>query len=195
MVKDKKEVEPVQAIGSRQAVSQHIKKRALKNKALAISFNDKDLKDYVGGFHKRKKKRRKEANQQLAEKLRLKRIEKRKQRKQERAYVEGSAPATASDELDQDDDEEETEIIPPVADTKFYDAGELKILVTTSEISREEEEKIHVAPPPGSTKATGKKKPVVKAKPISKPQQRRSGPKPQKKREKRKGKISKAQGR
>jgi len=40
----------------------HIRKRALKNKALSVKFNEKDLRDYVTGFHKRKKKRRKEAN-------------------------------------------------------------------------------------------------------------------------------------
>jgi len=55
----------------------HVKKRALKNKALAISFDEKDLKDYVTGFHKRKKKRRKEANKQQEEALRRKRNEER----------------------------------------------------------------------------------------------------------------------
>ena len=56
----------------------HIKKRALKNKALTVSFDEKDLKDFVTGFHKRKKKRRKEAQQQLEEAHRRKRIEARK---------------------------------------------------------------------------------------------------------------------
>jgi len=56
----------------------HLKKRALKNKALGITFNEKDLKDYVTGFHKRKKKRRKEAQKQQDEALRRKRSEERK---------------------------------------------------------------------------------------------------------------------
>ena len=56
----------------------HLKKRALKNKALGISFDEKDLKDYVTGFHKRKKKRRKEAQKQQNEALRRKRSEERK---------------------------------------------------------------------------------------------------------------------
>ncbi|KAF5186533.1 ribosomal RNA-processing protein 17-like, partial [Thalictrum thalictroides] len=77
--KKEEEVEAEPAIGIGRVGSLHIKKRALKNKALAISFNDKDLKDFVGGFHKRKKKRRKEAQQQIKAKDRLKRIEKRKQ--------------------------------------------------------------------------------------------------------------------
>ncbi|KAL6538633.1 hypothetical protein OROGR_012621 [Orobanche gracilis] len=56
----------------------HIKKRALKNKSLSVSFDEKDLKDYVTGFHKRKKKRRKEAMQKQEEAERRKRIEQRK---------------------------------------------------------------------------------------------------------------------
>ncbi|XP_064964727.1 uncharacterized protein LOC135612380 [Musa acuminata AAA Group] len=59
-------------------VPKHIKKRALRNKALTVGFNDKELRDFVTGFHKRKKKRRKEAQRQLQEKDRLKRIEARK---------------------------------------------------------------------------------------------------------------------
>ncbi|GMP72655.1 hypothetical protein CsSME_00030602 [Camellia sinensis var. sinensis] len=58
--------------------TRHIKKRALRNKALSISFDEKDLKDFVTGFHKRKKKRRKEAERQLQEVQRRKRIELRK---------------------------------------------------------------------------------------------------------------------
>ncbi|RVW46288.1 hypothetical protein CK203_075894 [Vitis vinifera] len=58
--------------------AKHIKKRALRNKALSVSFNEKDLRDFVGGFHKRKKKRRKEAQQKLQESQRIKRIVERK---------------------------------------------------------------------------------------------------------------------
>ena len=32
--------------------SRHVKKRVLKNKDLAIGFNEKDLRDYVIEFHK-----------------------------------------------------------------------------------------------------------------------------------------------
>lgn len=53
----------------------HVKKKALRNKSLGISFDEKDLKDYVTGFHKRKKKRRKEANKQQEEARRRKRNE------------------------------------------------------------------------------------------------------------------------
>ncbi|XP_041015353.1 uncharacterized protein LOC121258071 [Juglans microcarpa x Juglans regia] len=65
----------------------HIKKRALKNKALAVSFNEKHLKDYVSGFHKRKKKRRKEAQKQQEKADRRKRIEQRKKRKFEKEQL------------------------------------------------------------------------------------------------------------
>ncbi|KAL6984815.1 hypothetical protein U1Q18_018196 [Sarracenia purpurea var. burkii] len=65
--------------------ARYIKKKTLKNKALSDSFDEKDLRyqfiflfihidlgfclkrDFMTGFHKRKKKRRKEAEQQLQE--------------------------------------------------------------------------------------------------------------------------------
>ncbi|XP_039052834.1 uncharacterized protein LOC120194654 [Hibiscus syriacus] len=52
----------------------HIKKRATKNKALSVSFNEKDLRDYVTGFHKRKKKRRKEAQKKQEQAERRKKV-------------------------------------------------------------------------------------------------------------------------
>jgi ribosomal RNA-processing protein 17 len=55
----------------------HVKKRALKNKALGITFDEKDLKDFVTGFHKRKKKRRKVAQKQQEDAKRRKRNEER----------------------------------------------------------------------------------------------------------------------
>ncbi|XAR53665.1 hypothetical protein NMG60_11022302 [Bertholletia excelsa] len=60
--------------------ARHIKKRALKNKALSVSFDGKDLRDFVNGFYKRKKKRRKEAQRKLGEAQHRKRIEERKKR-------------------------------------------------------------------------------------------------------------------
>ncbi|EMS67037.1 hypothetical protein TRIUR3_33451 [Triticum urartu] len=63
-------------------VPKHINKRALKNKALSISLDNKALKDFVTGFHKRKKKRRKEAQRITQEKDRRKRIEARKKRRE-----------------------------------------------------------------------------------------------------------------
>ncbi|XP_039786059.1 uncharacterized protein LOC120652339 isoform X2 [Panicum virgatum] len=65
-------------------VPKHINKRSLKNKALSVTLDKKALKDFVTGFHKRKKKRRKEAQKVLQEKERKKRIEERKRRKQEK---------------------------------------------------------------------------------------------------------------
>ncbi|THG18687.1 hypothetical protein TEA_022496 [Camellia sinensis var. sinensis] len=100
--------------------TRHIKKRALRNKALSISFDEKDLKDFVTGFHKRKKKRRKEAERQLQEVQRRKRIELRKKRKMEREFVQyGGAPAETSagpDERgDNSEQDEEIEPVPSVS--------------------------------------------------------------------------------
>ncbi|GKD80673.1 ribosomal RNA-processing protein 17 [Tanacetum coccineum] len=88
----------------------HIKKRSLKNKALSVSFNEKDLSDFVTGFHKRKKKRRKEAQNQQQEALRRKRIELRKKRKEDRDYVlYGGAPPGPDAEPNEFDEVEEAE--------------------------------------------------------------------------------------
>ncbi|KAK3013399.1 hypothetical protein RJ639_009460 [Escallonia herrerae] len=99
--------------------ARHIKKRSLKNKSLSVSFNEKDLKDYVTGFHKRKKKRRKEAQHQLEEVERRKRIERRKKRKLERESVYGEAPSDTGaepDEVGEDDEpEKENELITSVS--------------------------------------------------------------------------------
>ncbi|KAL6221768.1 hypothetical protein ACLB2K_005163 [Fragaria x ananassa] len=56
----------------------YVNKRALKNKAVAVTFNEKSLSDFVSGFHKRKKKRRKEAEKKQGEALRRKLLELRK---------------------------------------------------------------------------------------------------------------------
>ncbi|MED6133237.1 hypothetical protein PIB30_026562 [Stylosanthes scabra] len=118
----------------------HLKKRALKNKALSVSFNEKDLKDYVTGFHKRKKKRRKEAQKQQEEVLRRKRCEERKKRKLEREYVlYGGAPPNADVEPDETNHkEEDIDQVEPIAETKTYESGDLTVTVVTSEINPEE---------------------------------------------------------
>ncbi|XP_077222711.1 ribosomal RNA-processing protein [Tasmannia lanceolata] len=127
----------------------HIKKRALRNKALSIEFNDKDLRDYTTGFHKRKKKRRKEAQRQIEEKDRLKRIEQRKKRKLEKELalyggvvpvdnqqVASSGPGECGNNLEDDAPEPTVS----VSGTKLYDGGDTTITVTTSELSREDED-------------------------------------------------------
>ncbi|CAN4087122.1 unnamed protein product [Withania somnifera] len=178
----------------------HIKKRALKNKALTISFDEKDLKDFVTGFHKRKKRRRKEAQVQLEEAPRRKRIEARKKRKEEREFAifGGVAPdsGAGNDVPDEDlDDEEENEPNATVSGTTTYDNGDVQVIVTTSEISREEEESpAQVLPPSalvqhaGGTRNSKRDIPVSKKRPFKKVARKRSRPKPQSKRDKRKGK-------
>uniref|UniRef100_A0A2N9GFF5 Ribosomal RNA-processing protein 17 n=1 Tax=Fagus sylvatica TaxID=28930 RepID=A0A2N9GFF5_FAGSY len=175
----------------------HIKKRALKNKALAVNFNEKDLRDYVNGFHKRKKKRRKEAEKKQEEALRKKRIELRKKRKLEKEMVAyGGAPPVdglAPDENDEyQEEDEEKEPIASISGMTTYDDGSMKVTVTTSEISREEEivpsDKTEAAVP----RSTGADKkhnvPVIKKKAFKRVAKSKSRPKPQNKRDKKKGK-------
>ncbi|XP_009761694.1 ribosomal RNA-processing protein 17 [Nicotiana sylvestris] len=176
----------------------HIKKRALKNKSLTVSFDEKDLKDFVTGFHKRKKKRRKEAQQQLEEAHRRKRIEARKKRKEEREFaIFGGAPpdsGAAADEPDEElDDVEENEPNATVSGTTTYDNGDVQVIVTMSEISREEDFPAQVPPLPvlqhdGETKSHKQNIPVIKKKPFKKVAKKRSRPKPQNKRDRKKGK-------
>lgn len=133
--------------GAARVATVHIKKRALRNNALAISFNDKDLRDYVTGFHKRKKKRRKEGQRQLQEKERLKRIEQRKKRKLEKelalyggALPQENPPDNGDEfggEVGADDDFEPNA---SVSGTKTYDNGDATITVTTSELSHEDKD-------------------------------------------------------
>ncbi|MQL82883.1 hypothetical protein Taro_015362 [Colocasia esculenta] len=126
----------------------HVNKRALKNKGLSVGFDEKDLKDFVTGFHKRKKKRRKIAQKQLQEKERLQRIEARKKRKLEReiALYGGALPAeeypeTGSGNKEDEDDLEHGDLGKTqfVSGTKTYESNGMSITVTTSELSREEE--------------------------------------------------------
>ncbi|KAB1221899.1 hypothetical protein CJ030_MR2G026715 [Morella rubra] len=176
-------------------LGRHIRKRALKNKALSVAFNEKDLRDYVGGFHKRKKKRRKEAQKQQEEAQRRKRIENRKKRKLERELVYGGAPpingSAENDECEEED--EENEPIASISGTTTYDDGNMKVTVTTSELSHEEEiytiDNTKEAAVPQSTGADKKHNvPVSKSKAFKRAAKPKSRPKPQSKRDKKKGK-------
>ncbi|KAL6593921.1 hypothetical protein ACP70R_014164 [Stipagrostis hirtigluma subsp. patula] len=126
-------------------VPKHIKKRALKNKALSVTLDKKALKDFVTGFHKRKKKRRKEAQKILQEKDRKKRIEERKRRKQEKEIAlygrllssddaDGTGLENENEDTGNDGDEMET------AEIKTYEDDGTRITVTTSEITREDDD-------------------------------------------------------
>ncbi|XP_047946315.1 nucleolar protein 12 [Salvia hispanica] len=180
--------------------TRHIKKRALRNKSLSVSFDEKDLKDFVGGFHKRKKKRRKEALQQQEEAGRRKRIELRKKRKLEREFVmsggvpvDPSAVTAKSDEEDeQDEQDEDSEPVVSVSGTMMYDNDDVQVIVTTSEISREEvlpvdKYEVEHAPSVHASETGKQKTPVVRKKQLKKAPMKRSRPKIQRKREKRKG--------
>lgn len=76
----------------------------------------------------------------------------------------------------------------------MYDNGDVKVMVTTSEISREEElpsEKPEAVVPRliGGSKDKQRNIPVIKKKAFKRVEKRRSRPKLQTKRDKRKGKI------
>ncbi|XP_010492546.1 PREDICTED: ribosomal RNA-processing protein 17-like [Camelina sativa] len=177
------------------ARGRHIGKRALRNKSLTVSFDEKDLTDFVTGFHKRKKKRRKEAQKQQEEAMRRKRIEARKKRKLEELMVSGQGQdnenGEAKDGEEEDAEDEESEPDASASGTTMYDTGELKITVTTSEISREEEEPVRKentqSTESGSTARASSEQPVPvrKSKPM-KQSRKRSGTKTMKKREKKK---------
>uniref|UniRef100_A0A0D9VU35 Ribosomal RNA-processing protein 17 n=1 Tax=Leersia perrieri TaxID=77586 RepID=A0A0D9VU35_9ORYZ len=126
-------------------VPKHINKRALKNKALSVSLDKKALKDFVTGFHKRKKKRRKEAQKILQEKERRKRIEERKKRKQEKEIALYGRVLTSDDgdgeDVGNDGDEMETDDLPE-PEVKTYEDYGTKITVTTSEITREDDDDV-----------------------------------------------------
>lgn len=180
--------------------SRHIKKRALKNKSLSVSFNEKDLKDYVTGFHKRKKKRRKEALHKQEEAKRRKRIELRKKRKLERDFVTfgGLPPSTGPDAIESDEEHEDEEAIQQVASvsgTAMYDNGDMQIVVTTSEIAGEVDYPIDMSKMERgpehleSSDKSRKRIPVKKKQLIKKATKKRSYPKPLSKREKKKGRT------
>ncbi|KAK9099930.1 hypothetical protein Scep_023360 [Stephania cephalantha] len=180
------------------ASSRHIKKRALRNKSLTISFNEKDLRDYVTGFHKRKKKRRKEAQQQLAEKERLRRIERRKKVKAEREYVMyGGAPQVNNNpehhENGGETEDEETEEAEPISGTRMYDNEDMTITVTTSEISNEATDVLKetaLSSPRRSNETKNKHSLAATPKQCNRVAKNTSLPKMRKKRDKGKGKKS-----
>uniref|UniRef100_A0ACD5X259 Uncharacterized protein n=1 Tax=Avena sativa TaxID=4498 RepID=A0ACD5X259_AVESA len=140
-------------------VPKHINKRALKNKALSVSLDKKALKDFVTGFHKRKKKRRKEANKITEEKERRKRIEARKKRKQEKE-IALYGKVLSSDNADGEDGDEMDDDLPapaPAPEIKTYEDGGTKITVVTSEITHDDDD---LGPKPAST-SYAKKIPVA----------------------------------
>ncbi|KAJ8761502.1 hypothetical protein K2173_001636 [Erythroxylum novogranatense] len=179
----------------------HIKKRALKNKALHVSFDEKDLRNYVTGFHKRKKKRRKEAQKQQEEAFRRKRIELRKQRKLERdlALNGGVLPsdvATPDESNDHQEDDKECELGASINGTTIYDTGNMEVMVTTSEITGEADgvprEKMQAAVSSKSLGANNKHCLVVSKKlSFKKVSKQKSQSKTHKKRNRKKGKPKK----
>ncbi|KAH7545919.1 hypothetical protein FEM48_Zijuj01G0145300 [Ziziphus jujuba var. spinosa] len=209
------EGEEEQPIVGQQARGRHIKKRALKNKALSVTFDEKDLRNYVTGFHKRKKKRRKEAQKKQEEAQRRKRIEDRKKRKLERELViyGGAPPAngSASDGSDVPEEDEDGEPLASISGissnmqstlletwTTTYDNGDTKVTVMTSEISHEEEiypnEKTGTTTVPKLIGAVREHNLPVKKKPFKRVTKHKSRPKPQSKREKRKRKNKSKKG-
>ncbi|KAL5579323.1 hypothetical protein UlMin_011765 [Ulmus minor] len=188
--------EPIQGPPSR---GRHIRKRALRNKALSISFDEKDLRDYVTGFHKRKKKRRKEALKQQGEAERRKRIDLRKKRKQERDYViYGGAAPPASDGTEENqgdiEEDEDGEPVASISGTTTYDNGDFKVTVTTSEISRVEEivPSVRIEVPTTTKESIGAQTkhnvPTAKKKPFKRVAKQKSRPKSKNGRDKKNGK-------
>ncbi|CAD6271388.1 unnamed protein product [Miscanthus lutarioriparius] len=123
-------------------VPKHINKRALKNKALSVTLDKKALRDFVTGFHKRKKKRRKEAQKILQEKERKKKIQDRKRRKEEKEIAlygkvlsSDNNDGAGLENEDNGDDGEDMENDEPLSEIKTYEDDGTRIIVTTSEIT------------------------------------------------------------
>ncbi|WVZ56950.1 hypothetical protein U9M48_007410 [Paspalum notatum var. saurae] len=136
-------------------VPKHINKRSLKNKALSITLDKKALKDFVTGFHKRKKKRRKEAQRILQEKERIKKIQARKRmtmvvvlRKEEKEIAlygrvlssDNNDGAGLENDEDIGNDGEVMENDESLSEVKTYEDDGTRIIVTTSEITGEDDD-------------------------------------------------------
>lgn len=125
-------------------VPRHINKKSLRNRSLSITFDEKNLRDFVTGFQKRKDKRRKEAQKQLHEKERQMRIMARKKRKEAKeSALRGQLKEPDSDaEQDVGGDAKENgpTTVAAVSETKTYENTNTTITVTTSELFNENED-------------------------------------------------------
>ncbi|CAM0873209.1 unnamed protein product [Alopecurus aequalis] len=140
-------------------VPKHINKRALKNKALSVSLDKKALKDFVTGFHKRKKKRRKEAQKITQEKERRKRIEARKKRKAEKEIALYGKVLSSDNADGEGGDKMDDDLSAPAPEIKTYEAGGTMITVVTSEITHDDDD---LCPKPAAT-SYAKKSPTAGA--------------------------------
>ncbi|PKU83225.1 nucleolar protein 12 [Dendrobium catenatum] len=133
-------------------VPRHINKKSLRNRGLSIAFDEKNLRDFVTGFHKRKDKRRKEAKKQLHEKERQMRIMARKKMKEAKELaLKGQLKELDSDleqDVDSDAKEDGPTTIASVSETRIYENNNTTITVTTSELVNENQdlEPVHTIP-------------------------------------------------
>ncbi|KAG2267900.1 hypothetical protein Bca52824_062455 [Brassica carinata] len=126
--------------------------------------------------------------------MRRKRIEARKKRKLEEMMVAGLGEETEDGEADEKKDAENKEAEPDASTsgTTMYDTGELKVTVTTSEISREQDEPVRrektQSTESGSTAkaSTSQPAPLRKSKPSKQNRRHKSSTKTMKKRDKKK---------
>ncbi|KAI5067455.1 hypothetical protein GOP47_0017983 [Adiantum capillus-veneris] len=89
-----------EAGGGGAVVGRHLSKRARKNKGLVIVFDADARKEFVTGFQKRKKKRRKLAEQQKQLKDRQKRLQERRERRLAMAEALGQSESKDAAEED-----------------------------------------------------------------------------------------------
>lgn len=78
---DEEEHEQGIASGGGALLGRHLSKRSRKDKGLVVVFDANARKEFVTGFHKRKKKRRKIAEQQKQLRDRQKRLQERRERR------------------------------------------------------------------------------------------------------------------
>lgn len=89
--------------GGHGVVGHHLSKRSRRNKGLVVVFDPDDRKQFVTGFHKRKKQRRKYAEKQKIIKDREKRLQERKER---RLAMKSALRESGSGEVDVEEPDE-----------------------------------------------------------------------------------------
>jgi len=132
----------------RRKLGKHVPKRALRNKSLVITFDENDRREFVTGFHKRKKQRRKLAEQQQQIKEREKHLAERKRRRLAIKLASGEIselpdenpkPISAGDISEQEDDDEDSNNVSIVNGTLTYEDGDITTIVNTCELNPENE--------------------------------------------------------
>eukprot|EP00252_Welwitschia_mirabilis_P017273 TRINITY_DN38296_c0_g1_i1.p1 TRINITY_DN38296_c0_g1~~TRINITY_DN38296_c0_g1_i1.p1 ORF type:complete len:198 (+),score=52.27 TRINITY_DN38296_c0_g1_i1:60-653(+) len=125
----------------------HWNKRSVRNKSIVVSFNEDDRREFITGFHKRKKQRRKRAEKEKEKKERQKRIQERKQRrlalKMALGEVAGDVHPSSSEHVSSPKHySEDSDAALKDDDTFIYEHEDATTIVRTCEINPEQHETV-----------------------------------------------------